>query len=49
MLNEHLEITGSIPTFLMLAAVASMLWGILALARAEHDHSAIPPPAIADG
>ena len=49
MLNEHLEISGSIPAILMLAAVASMLWGILALARAEDEHSAIPPPAIADG
>ena len=51
MLDEHLDITGRGQMFLLLVALGSMIWGVLALARAEQEVlDDIPPPiALADG
>ena len=49
LLGEHLDISGTVPFLLLLLSLVLMVWGVLALAHAEHDVVAIPPTALADG
>jgi hypothetical protein len=49
LLDEKLGISGSVATIILIAALASMLWGLLTLARVEHSEIRIQPPALADG
>ena len=49
LLDEHLGISSAIRTFALLVALLAMLWGVLALARVEHETLSLQPPALADG
>ncbi|HTD49204.1 MAG TPA: DMT family transporter [Acidimicrobiia bacterium] len=49
LLNEKLGISGSFETILLIAALISMLWGVLTLARVENSELVVQPPALADG
>jgi drug/metabolite transporter (DMT)-like permease len=49
MLDEHIDLSGAVPTILLVIAFVAMIWGVLALARAEHDIVALPPAVLADG
>lgn len=49
LLNEKLGISGSFETLILIAALISMLWGVLTLARVEHSELLVHPPALADG
>ncbi|HTL85627.1 MAG TPA: DMT family transporter [Acidimicrobiia bacterium] len=51
LLDEHIDVTGRTEVSLLVIALVAMVWGVLALARAEQelaDH-VLPPIAIADG
>ena len=49
MLDEHIDLKGAVPTVLLLIVFGAMIWGVLALARAEQDVVTLQPPALADG
>jgi len=51
LLDEHIDVSGRAEVSLLIAALIAMVWGVLALARAEQDvvESDVPPIAIADG
>jgi hypothetical protein len=51
LLNEHIDVTGRTEISLLVVALVAMVWGVLALARAEQDlvNHGLPPIALADG
>ena len=51
LLDEHIDVSGRGQILLLVVALAAMLWGVLALARAEQEalDAGIPPVALADG
>ena len=49
LLDERLGISGSVAAVLLVAALFSMLWGVLSLARFEQPEAVTTPPALADG
>ena len=49
LLDERLGISGSVAALLLIAALISMLWGVLSLARFEQTTPLAQPPALADG
>jgi len=49
LLDERLGISGSVAAILLIAALLSMLWGVLSLARFEQTAVLTPPTALADG
>jgi hypothetical protein len=48
LLDERLGISGSVETIILIAALLSMVWGVLTLARIEQS-ILVPPAAVADG
>ena len=49
LLDEKLGLVGAFEKFALIAALCSMLWGVLTLARVEHESMGVTPPALADG
>lgn len=49
LLDEKLGLSGAIEKIALVAALFSMLWGVLTLARVEHPDVTAQPPALADG
>ena len=51
MLDEHIDVTGHAQVLLLVIAVVLMVWGVLALARAEQEvlDENVGPVALADG
>jgi hypothetical protein len=49
LLDERLGLSGALERIALLAALFSMMWGVLTLARVEHSTVATQPPALADG
>ena len=51
LLDEHIDVTGRTQVSLLVLALVAMVWGVLALARAEQDlvDQRLPSIALADG
>jgi hypothetical protein len=49
LLDERLGLSGAVEKIALLAALFSMVWGVLTLARVEHPEITTQPPALADG
>jgi drug/metabolite transporter (DMT)-like permease len=51
LLGEHIDVSGQGEVLLLIIALVAMVWGVLALARAEQEvlDEGLPPIALADG